>query len=198
MKIEDGTGTKKLAGVTSQNRLMVDAVNSSALESSSLNGLAYNVNTDFVTITATGESALLYIKNNEVDYNLVIDRLILNASVAAGVVAPTRALVTLYKNPDGGTIVSTATNVPIKSNRNFSSGQELEADCYVGANGLTATGGTDHLISIIFPSSRTVIELEEILGPGNSMAVSFDIDGTNPSWPLLAAVACYKDLISGS
>ncbi len=66
-EIKDGTGTGNLARVDSENKLAVRAVQETEFEKAVLGGRAFNINTEFLTITSDTEHALLYLKNNVIN-----------------------------------------------------------------------------------------------------------------------------------
>lgn len=131
----DGTGGGYLAKVTSGNRVAVTTENVSAVAVASLErASAFSIGTQgTVSITTTGaDSAILYARNDSP----------LPLIVGGFVVSSTQTGTwTVRRNPTAGTITSSGTALtPI--NLNFSSGGAASATCFLGANGLTSTGGT--------------------------------------------------------
>lgn len=131
----DGTGAGYLAKVTSTNRLAVTTENISGVAVASLErGSAFSIGTQgTVSITTTGaDSAILYVRNDS-PAPLIIGGFIVSSTQTG--------TWTVRRNPTAGTITTSGTALtPI--NLNFSSGAAAAATCFLGANGLTSTGGT--------------------------------------------------------
>lgn len=131
----DGTGGGYLAKVTNTNRVSVSAESFSGIAVASLDrASAFSVGTQgTVSITTTGaDSAILYLRNDSVS-PLVVGGFVVSSTQTG--------TWTVRRNPTGGTITTSGTALtPI--NLNFSSGQAASATCFLGANGLTSTGGT--------------------------------------------------------
>ena len=135
-EIKDGTGTGNLVRVDSENRLSSRAITETETEKAVLDGRAFNINTEFLSITTDVEHALLYIKNNE-DRDLIIAAWFNGTDL--GTNGATSGLVRIYYNPTGGTIISDAIAVtPV--NRNAGSSRTLAADVYSGGDAKTFTG----------------------------------------------------------
>ena len=105
-EIKDGTGTGNLAKVDGDNRLEVRSITETETEKAVLDGRAFNINTEFLSITTDVEHALLYIKNNE-DEDLIIAAWFNGTDL--GTNGANAGLVRVYYNPTGGTIISDAT-----------------------------------------------------------------------------------------
>jgi hypothetical protein len=135
-EIKDGTGTGNVARVDSENKLAVRAVQETEFEKAVLGGRAFNINTEFLTITSDTEHALLYIKNNE-DRPLIVAAWFIGTD--AGTNGANLGLVRTYFNPTGGTIISGGTD-GTAVNRNGGNSRTLDADIKVGGQGFTFTG----------------------------------------------------------
>ena len=135
-EIKDGTGTGNLVRVDSENRLSSRAITETETEKAVVDGRAYNINTEFLSITTDVEHALLYVKNNE-DQDLILTAWFNGTDF--GTNGATSGLVRVYYNPTGGTIISDATAVT-SVNRNAGSSRALSADVYSGGNAKTFTG----------------------------------------------------------
>ena len=61
--IQDGTGTGYRAKVTSENRLEVDSIQTTAESLASVNGDSFNVSNDIIDITSDTETALIHMRN---------------------------------------------------------------------------------------------------------------------------------------
>ena len=188
--ITDGTGTSGYSGkVDGNNRFHTRSVTSQENQSATKSGRSFNVNTGEITLTDANETPVLYLKNNE-DEDLII-------TAIAGGLGPTTGgsggipKIIIEKNPTAGTIVSGATAVDIKSNRNFTSPKELTADAYKGATGLTMTGGSDHLLIYQTSNGRLFAGIDEVLPKGASIGVKFTPQSGNTSQTIYIALICH-------
>lgn len=133
-KIKDGTGTGRLALVTTDNRLGTDSISLPAYSyASQEKGDAFIVTTDFITFTTTAtEMGFMYFKNTS---NIPINIYSLRT---CGLAAQQWKII---KNPTGGTLISNAVASP-SNNLNLSSPKIVSTLSYVGVDGDTVTGGT--------------------------------------------------------
>lgn len=170
--IKDGTGNGYKAAVTVNNRLKTTGIDLTLVEAATEAGDTYNINSSELTLTTAGESALLYLKNNEAT-NIVIDSLIVNISGYTGTAG--QPTMYIYRNPTAGTLITDET-AGEQSNRNYGSSQVLTADIFEGTEGKTATGQTDKL-TIYLPSNAavTLVSFETIvvLPPGACIALAY-------------------------
>lgn len=190
IKIVDSTGTEKGLKISNKNRAQVDATTKTLATDASIEGKAYNINTGTITLTSANKSALLYVKNNE-DKDMIIDEILLIIGASTG--GSGSGEVSISSNPTGGTIISGATEVEIKANRNFGSSRVLDADCFKGAEASTCTGH-----SLFAESSRssfpTVISFDGgnvVIPKGSSMCVEFTPPTGNTSMEIKTAVILY-------
>jgi len=177
-EIKDGTGTGNLARVDKENRLSVRSIQETELERSVLDGRAFNINTEFLPVSSSGENALLYIKNNE-DKKLIVAAWFIGTD--AGTNGANLGLVRTYYNPTGGTLIASASAVtPV--NRNAGSSQVLLADCYKGGDGFTITGQDTPavLYQTQTVSSRVFGNVFLTLPKGSSLAVTYEPNGAEP------------------
>lgn len=167
--ILDGQGKGNVMGVNSENRALVHAVTEDEKGHAVEFGLAYNINTGNITLSAA--SALLYMKNNEAQ-NFIVE------AVAVGLGAGTASdlgEITVIKNPTAGTLISGASAVSMNQNRNFGSSETLlNSLVYKGASGNTATGGSDVALFYQALSSRGYYTTGFEIPKGSSIAVSVD------------------------
>lgn len=189
LTIEDGQGKGRVAGVNLNNELNVYAVTLSEIDKSVLSGDRYNINTGYVNLNSTTESAMLHIKNNEDDV-LVITALIYNLGQSTGGSGSCR--VSVYRNPTSGTIVSGADNVSANSNMNFGSNKTLAGNYYKGAQSLTTTGGSFSIGSLVNAGSRAVVGLGAVdLPKGTSLSVTITPPPGNTSMDVNVAASVY-------
>lgn len=188
--LEDGKGTGAKAQVTSQNRLSTDCITRSQLDFACLSGDAYNISTGSISLTSDSESAVWYLKYDGEGLAVIQEIIIILGSSTSGT---GNGVVTLVKNPTGGTIVSGAVDVATNSNRNFSSANIIEGDVLKGAEGNTITGGSSFAIT-----SRSVFD-EPIffdaapiaLGKSNSIGVKYTPPTGNTSQSIIVAATVF-------
>ena len=189
--IEDGTGSGYKQKVDEYNRAHTRSVTFTEQHDSNERGNAYNINSGTVTLTTANDSAILYVKNNETT-DLHITDLIVGLGPSTGGTGGI-PVITIYRNPTGGTIVSGATAASINSNRNFGSANSITVDAYKGdGTALTLTGGEDHITSYQTTSGRAVFtDIDLILPPGTSIGVLVNPQASNTSMNTYAAIVCY-------
>ena len=188
--IIDGTGKGYQAGVTSDQRLLTEAVTETEAERANEKGNSYNMNTGIVNLSGTTETPMIYMKNNE-NEDVVIEGIVIGIWGSANGDG-LDMISTTYRNPTAGTIVSGATDVPINSNRNYGSTNTLDADVYLGGDSITMTGGTEHLLVRITEESRSFVSINEVLPKGTSIGVSITPPTGNDSMNCYVALVCYK------
>ena len=163
--IKDGTGSGRNAKVGVANRLHTHSLAVSVPSLATSLGDAFNVSSELVTLTTAGESALLYIKNNEEEALSIITEFV-NIGTATGSTA--KGIIKFYLTPSAGTIVSDATEAQVL-NRSIGNTQTLTADAYKGAEGKTFTDGS----IIALPSPGGAITSEYIIPRGTSFGLSY-------------------------
>lgn len=170
--IQDGTGTKFKVKINSDNRLLSQTISESEFDYSVGKGDAYNINTEFLTITGNTETPLLYIKNND-NKNLVISAWFIGTDADSGT-ATRLNLMRIYKNPTSGTIISSGTDItPV--NRNFGSSNEFEGIAKKGGNGFTVSGyeTTSVLYQTQGTKQRNFGTVQLVLTKGSSLVVTY-------------------------
>ena len=170
MKIEDGTGTGKLAGVSKVNRLKVEAASHPEVHDKSLEeGQVFMFSTGgFVSITSTGtETGVIYIKNDSATKYLIINSIRTCGDQVQKIL--------MYKNSTAGTLISGASNGQI-TNLNLSSSNASEATCYKGSNGSTVTDGTI-IGNHINHTGHSTVNADDalILGKNDSLTITFEV-----------------------
>ena len=188
MIIDDGTGSGRSAKVDGRNRLLSRSITESNNQAATDIGNSFNINTGIISLTTNGESSILYVKNNEV-VDLHLDALSVGIGTLGGTVTES-SVVTLLRNPTGGTVVSDATAADMTQNRNFGSSKALTADVYKGAEGKTLTGGDDIAIFFATGSSRMFASIDMILSPGSSVGVQIDVNDSTGG-DVYAAFVCH-------
>lgn len=191
--IQDGTGKSYSAKVDIDGRLHVDSVNTDRESYSSQKGYSFNINTGLITLTnAATDNGVIYVKNNE-NYNLVITNFFYQTGASTG--GSGNIIVSLYRNPTTGTLISGASAVEINVNRNFGSSRVLAVDAYKGVTGSTITNGTKALESILATATqRIAVSAGAITLPkGSTVAVQFRTPTGNTSMAVEFAIACYLE-----
>jgi hypothetical protein len=170
--IEDGKGSGIKAAVTPNNRMMTTGIDLTLTEAATESGDTYNLNSAETTLNTTNESALFYLKNLE-DTNLIVTNIVVNIMDYVG--TDGQPVLTVYRNPTGGTIVSGASGCN-EQNRNYSSNKTLSRDCFQGTEGKTITGA-DNTIPVYLPSTAvaTLVSFDPVvvLPKGSSIGLSW-------------------------
>ena len=164
--------TLKAARVDSVGRLETHATTRTQAEAQSELGQAFVLNTEDVQIS--GDTALMYVKNNNAVLVMHATFLAMGFGVPSATFAGAMA-VDVLRNPDAGTIISSANTTPIKANQNFGDNNVFsELDSFVGADGETITGGTS-LSHFTQPGSpiggRLSAGLTWVMPPGSTVGI---------------------------
>ena len=189
INIVDGTGDCFAVKVSDKNKLATTSVTDAILDSHATIGESYTSATGKITITSDSESALYYIKNNE-DEDLVIDSF--NVCLEATTGGSGNTIITVYRNPTGGTLISGGTNLP-PLNKNFGSAASLLADSIMGAEGSTISGGGTLIEYFASTPSRVLYkEGAMVLKKGNTFALAITPPTGNTSMGLCISVQMYR------
>lgn len=187
--IKDGVGTSREARVNANNQLHTFAVTETLNEQSTVVGNSYNLNTGWIS-NVSGSTALLYFKNNE-DLPFHID------AIAVGLGQDSDSTdvqtVRLVRNPTAGDIVTQATNVDMKQNRNFGSSNQLKDTTLAYKTVNVATDFTDGDDIAIFSQGaggRLFATIDFELSRGSSLGISIDTETTG-SFKVYAAIIGY-------
>ena len=185
--IQDGTGGGYAASVSPEHRLSTFSVTETEQVHAIEIGNAYNINTEFISLTGTSASAVLYFKNDE-DNPFFVTAIVVGLGSAT---ASDSAQMVVLRNPTAGTIVDNATAAPIKANRNFGSNKALSSTTlvYKGADGNTLTDGDDALFIAVPHATRTFVTVDLELTKGSSLGVTIDPNLSSGS------VNCYVALV---
>lgn len=170
--IQDGTGTKLKVRVNSENRLLSQTISESEFDHAVGKGEAYNINTEFITVTGSSEVPLLYIKSTA-DRDLVLNAWFIGTDANTGT-ATRLSLFRVYKNPTSGTIISSGTDItPV--NRNFGSTNEFEGIAKKGGDGFTVSGyqSTPVLYQTQGTQQRNFGTVQLVLTKGTSVVVTY-------------------------
>ena len=192
--IQDGTGKSYAAKVDVNGFLHVDSVSTDRESYNSQKGYSFNINTGLITLTnAATDNAVLYVKNNE-DSPLVLTNVFYQTGASTG--GSGNIIVSVYRNPTTGTIVSGASAVEINANRNFGSSRTLAIDAFKGATGTTFTNGTKALESILATATqRIAVSAGAITLPkGSSIGIQIKTPTGNTSMAVEFALACYLEI----
>ena len=177
-EITDGTGKGNSAGVDRTNRLLVRNVSETIFQNAAEEGEAFFIGTPIITATTAGESALIYIKNNE-DNQLVLGSFFLIAEATASG-SPNMFRINWYRNP---TSISSGTAIPAL-NQNFGSSNTLDADIEYGAEGSTVTGGS-LAATLSFPIGQfNQLDANLVLEKGSSVVITVTPPAGNTNMPV--------------
>lgn len=190
--LKDGTGTGNQARVDANNRLRTYGVSETEQAHAAKEGRAFNVNTGEITLTSDSESALLYIKNNELK-ELHIESIVIGTNVSTGGSSADAGLVTIESNPTGGTLISGASAVNINQNRRIGDPNTLDVDAYKGTEGSTITGGTDLAIIYVDDNVRASVPLDLIIPKSQKISISYTPPAGNTSMNLYIALICHLE-----
>lgn len=180
------------AEVDSKNRVQAFSTSQTESTARAIEGDSYNINTGTITLTSANASSLLYLKNTDtVDW--IVARVFYNAETSTG--GSGGWLAEVDANPTGGTLLTGGTAFePV--NFNFGSAKTLTSTCLKGAEGDTATGGTQGAISTIVPSSgtRVLIPFDSvILKPGSSLSITITPPTGNTSMDIQVGVNLHRE-----
>jgi hypothetical protein len=180
------------AEVDNQNRVQVFSTAQTEPTARAILGDSYNINTGTITLTSATTSALMYLKNTDT-VTWTLSRVFYNADVSTG--GSGGWLAEVAANPTAGTLISAGVSFdPV--NFNFGSAKELTSICLKGAEGSTATGGTQGAVSTIIPASgsRVLIPFDSvILEPGSSMAILVTPPAGNTSMDIQVGVNLHRE-----
>ena len=179
--IEDGTGQGFFAKVDSDNRLRTSAVSEDGLVNGSELGNAFNVNTEFIPLSGSGEQPILYFKNNG-SKDVVISNWFIGIGFAGG--SGSEAMILrAYTNPTGGTLITSGTDV-VPVNRRIGDGKVFRYDVKKGdgsTSTLTGYGATPVLYQTQGPNSRVFGTINLTLPQGSSLGITVDMNGYEPA-----------------
>jgi len=158
-----------------------NAITESQFTAAALKDGAYNINTGLITgLTGTAGHSILYFKNDESPSNgesrIIIDAVALWTGTRSATVTDDPVW-TIYRNPDGGDIISDATAVGINSNSDFGGNSTLATTtlAYKGKNGGTITS-TEGSHAIISGTGRIFAGVPIVLHRGSKIGISVDIN----------------------
>lgn len=173
--IQDGTGKGYLVKVDSENRIIARSVIQSEFDNSTSTSNAFNINTEFLTITNATETPILYIKNNE-DHDLIVEAWFIGTDVAVGS-ATRQSIMRVHSNPTGGTIISSGSNLSA-INRSIGSSEELNAIIKLGGDAFTlTTSGLPVLYQTQANVARNFGIVHLAVKKGSSLAVTIQTYG---------------------
>lgn len=186
--IEDGRGKGNVAEVTVNRRLKTTGVDLTLIEAATETGDTYNLHTDEITLTGTGESGLFYIKNAE-DTNIIINQVVINIKDYAGTDGQPEFVI--YRDPTSGTLIAN-TVAASSQNRNFGSAKTLDALLYQGVDGDTIVSTATNKILVYLPttaaSTFAAFDTITVLPKGASFAISYTPPSGMTSMKIIVAI----------
>lgn len=177
--------------VDSDKRAHVNAVTITEDQDALAIGDSYNINTGTITLTDAVDTPVLFIQNNSVK-ELVVHAIAVGLSASTGGTGNQQPIITIVSNPTAGTIVSNATAVDMKVNRNLGSsltGTSILA--YKGATGNTMTDGDDLGIFYQTANGRLYATINLRIPAGSSIGVKIQPSTSNTSMSCYAAAVCH-------
>ena len=193
-QIQDGTGKGYSMKIDEYGNAHVDAITTDRESYSSQKGESFNINTGLITLTnAATNNGVLYLKNNEKS-PLIITGLFYNIGTSTGGAGD--IIISIYRNPTTGTLISGASAVEMNGNRNFGSSLTLDILAYKGATGTTITDGSKIIESILGTTvQRVAVSAGSITLPkGSSIAIQIKTPTSNTSMAVSFAIACYLEV----
>ncbi len=186
--IQDGAGTGNTAKVTVENMLRASAVNTPIILHQVEKGLGFNINTGTLVLTdATADTAVLYLKNTDVNGIVITSVTISTAASTAG----TSDTITL-KQVGGFTaasdIIANGT-AGVAVNRNRGTSQRIfDGVVTIGGTGRSFTDEVAAQQTLgIFTVPRT-FELTTIIPVGGEVGVTVSPPASNTSMPFMLSV----------
>lgn len=186
-QITDGNSGKSVK-VDDSNRLTTFSIVETATDFASKGGDAYNINTGDIAYTGTSDSSVLYVLNNETR-DLVITAIAVGIGALSATVTDS-ARVTVIRNPTGGDIISSPTNVDMNANTNFGSNNTLAVTALKGDDGGTITGGTDIIQFYMDGNERIYAPIPLRIPKGSSVGIKVDLN-TSGGGNMYAAIICH-------
>ena len=177
------------AGVNAQNQLLVHAVTFDGTVDAADRGLAWNLNTGDITVTA--DATLMYLQNNE-DTDFFIERIVV--AIGDGITATDYPHINLLKNPTGGNLLTDATPIDINQNRNFGFSDEFGGLAYKGKTGGTVTGDDGSIAQIMIQKAgSSVVPVNYILPRQAGVAITLTLNGSGSALIYAAIVGYYHN-----
>lgn len=175
LPIVDGTGKGYMAQVDSNNRLRTQTISDTVYDFQSNEGQAFNVNTEFVSVTGSGETSILYLKN-DTGTDVVLASFFVGTGNAGG--SPTeQGLIRAYFDPTG---VSGGASVAVV-NRRAASATSLQFTSLKHDNSTPISATFASITPILYqtqsPASRVFGTIYLTLPNGRSILVTYQPNG---------------------
>jgi len=196
MIIENGVGNSNKALVDANFQLHNYAIMETRVQQAVHDGRAYNINTGWVGLTSATESGVLYFKNDESPVNgeaaVSVDAIVIGIDDEGTTTG--MSTIEVICNPTAGTLISGASAVAMRANRNFGSSNALAATtlAYKGAEGNTITDGTDFALFGQQPGTRGFYGIDVILEKGSSIGIKIDTDTSGGTTNIYAALILHR------
>jgi len=182
-QLRDGRGRGYLAGVNSDNQLLTRATTVEQRLISTIDENYYEVTTGKITLTDAVETFLIYVKNDNNDFNVIFDRVFYDVWESTS--GSGSGTLRYYRNP---TIVGGTDIVPI--NTNFGSDKSITI---TAKKSLTSLTGTAWWTAQISPGSSVVLNEGRVIIPaGNSFAISVAAPASNTSMDVSINIAMFN------
>jgi len=189
-EIQDGTGGANRVKVDETNRMLTRGVQISEQNESLNEGLDWNIETGYKTLTTASASDLIYIKNTS-EGHLIVSLYVVLAKASTG--GSGDLLIDILRNPTGGTVVSDALDCNAV-NMHFGSSKQPPVDMFYGGEGKTLTGHDNQLVSKTTADNRFLLPITTHLSRGSSVGVRITPPTGNTSMDINVAIEIYKDI----
>ena len=182
MQIKDGTGKGFLAKVNKDNQLVTRAVSVEQRLKSALNDNYFEVTTGIINLANAVATPILYLKNDNVDKSIIIDRVFYDTFTSVSGVGSGKLL--YVKNPTiaGGTDI-------VPNICNFGSNQTAEGTFKKSLT--TMTGTTFWTASILEESSAALEEGRIVLPVGSSIGIIITAPTSNTDMDIAVNIGFY-------
>ena len=194
----DGPGADIGTHVDQNNQLHVFSIGKDVVTDAVTKGNAYNINTGWIALTTSTASGVFYFKNDEApvdgESTYIIESLVIVTDGVGTVTAGDPTDIVIIANPTGGTLISAASAVAYKHNRNFGSSSALSTGtlAYKGVEGSTVTGGTSFALLAQTINTRASYPINIEIPKGSSMAITMDTQTTSGTTSVYVAMIGYR------
>lgn len=137
--IKDGTGSGSLAKVDDKHRVHTYSVTEPTEQAEAENGLSFIIHKECHTAASTG-GGLLYIKNNDSEYDMVITRI----DIDSHTITPEDLICVQVFDATISNGTDISTTAIVNKNRSSSKIFDLTVKCSDGSSDITYTGGTQY------------------------------------------------------
>lgn len=196
--MNSGDGPKIGTHVDQNNQLHTFAISRTNGQDAVNKGNGYNINTGWIGLTSSTASGVFYFYNGEAPVNgestFVVETIIVGIDGVGTTTTGDMSDIVIIANPTGGTLISGASAVTYKANRNLASSNSLDSATlvYKGAEGNTVTGGTSIALFGQNAGTRVAYPFDMEIPKGASFAITIDTQTTAGTTSVYVAVVGYR------